>query len=85
MRALSAGIYDDSVMKRKSSQIANNTYSIIGNTFSTKFVLVFGKGNTSSIASKVLCGIGNKGAPSTTNVKKSIKDRFSSDQLDTTV
>jgi hypothetical protein len=53
--------------------VASGAYSVLGNTFSTEFVLIFGKSNTSSIASKILCGIGDKSSPTTTNVEKSIK------------
>lgn len=48
-------------------------YSIISNAFGAEFVLIFGKGHTSSVASKILRSVGDESSPTATDVKKSIK------------
>lgn len=46
------------------------TYPVCCNALSAEFSLVFSQSNTSSIASEILGGIGNKGSPAATNVEK---------------
>lgn len=60
--------------------IAKSAYPIFGNAFSTEFVLIFGESDTSSIASKILCSIGDESSPTATNIKNPIKVKFSSEK-----